>query len=206
MPPLASVSFEPFFTTKSADRGSGLGLYVAYSIVTALGGAIRVDSEVGAGSRFVVELPIASEPLRSDLPRTPPLPRGGREQLLLVEDRRELRDLMRAALEGWGYQVLVAANGAEALALAERQPFDLVVTDIVMPRMGGNALVRALRQSRPNLRVLLISGHPEHVSEPGAPAAGVKLVCKPFALRALQGAVREVLDAEWPARAGPHSG
>jgi CheY-like chemotaxis protein len=112
-----------------------------------------------------------------------------------VEDRRELRELMRATLEAAGYAILTAADGIEALALADTRNVDLVVTDVVMPRLGGKALVRALRQTNPRLRALFVSGHLEHASDPGALDDGERLLRKPFPLEGLRRAVREVLDA-----------
>ena len=187
--------FEPFFTTKEAAEGAGLGLFVVYSIVADLGGAIRVESELGKGSRFIVDLPGSSERLASAATATPRAESGRSERILVAEDRRELRNLLSAALEAAGYMVTTAADGIEALALAADQPIDLVVTDIVMPRMGGKALVRVLRESHPGLRALFISGHFDHGSDPSALEPGDRLLRKPFALRDLRSAVRERLDA-----------
>jgi PAS domain S-box-containing protein len=187
--------FEPFYTTKKEGRGVGLGLFVVYSIVTDLGGAIRVDSALGAGARFTLTLPVASERLAARSAARLARLRGGHERILLVEDRRELLDLMRAALESEGYTVLVAMDGIEALALAAREPVDLVVTDVVMPRMGGRTLVRTLRETRPDLRALFVSGHPERAPEPSALAPGDRLLRKPFLLCDLCDAARAALDA-----------
>jgi hypothetical protein len=187
--------FEPFFSTKHAEQGAGLGLFVVYSIVNDLGGAIRVESKPGEGACFRVDLPRSREPLARQAAATPSDGAGGRERILVVEDRRELRELMRATLEAAGYAILTAADGIEALALADTRNVDLVVTDVVMPRLGGKALVRALRQTNPRLRALFVSGHLEHASDPGALDDGERLLRKPFPLEGLRRAVREVLDA-----------
>ncbi len=187
--------FEPFFTTKQVDEGTGLGLFVVDSIVADLGGAIQVESELGKGSRFIIDLPRSSERLAGEAATTPSAESGGNERILVVEDRHELRNLICAALEAAGYGVTTAVDGIEGLAFAEDQPFDLVVTDMVMPRMGGKALVRALRKSNPDLRALFISGHVGHASDPNALEQGDRLLHKPFTLRDLRSAVRKILDA-----------
>jgi PAS domain S-box-containing protein len=187
--------FEPFFSTKQVEQGAGLGLFVVYSIVTDLGGAIRVESELGRGARFLLDLPRSSERPPEEPADSPRAQGGGDEHILVVEDRRELRDLMSAALEAAGYTVTTAADGIEALALAEGRPFDLVVTDVVMPRLGGKALVRALREAHPGVRALFVSGHLEHASDRSALAQSERLLRKPFALADLRRAVRELLDA-----------
>jgi hypothetical protein len=187
--------FEPFFSTKHAEQGAGLGLFVVYSIVNELGGAIRVESKPGEGASFCVDLPRSREPLGREAVAAASDGSGGHERILVVEDRRELRELMRATLEAAGYAILTAADGVEALALADAGAVDLVVTDVVMPRLGGKALVRALRETNPSLRALFVSGHLEHASDPGALDEGERLLRKPFPLEGLRRAVREILDS-----------
>lgn len=184
--------FDPFFTTKASGGGTGLGLYVVYTVVSRLGGEVKVESEPGEGTRFTILLPLAEAgPRKADTAASPPAA-GGRERILLVEDRVELRDLLRRWLEMAGYDVTVAADGVEALALGVRQAVDLVVTDVVMPRMGGPALVAALREGRPSLPVLFISGGPPTHD---TLAATDRILRKPFIGDALLHAVREALDA-----------
>jgi PAS domain S-box-containing protein len=193
-PALRERIFEPFFTTKPG-RGTGLGLYVVYSIVTGLGGEIELQTDSGAGTRIAVSLPseksagrsLAAKPRRDRAP-------GGTERILVVEDRDELRELLRSALAEAGYRVLVASDGIEALALDVRDRIDLVVTDVVMPRMSGTALVAALRENRPGLRALFISANTAEL--PGPDDSRDRLLSKPFRIQELKRAVREVLDEQ----------
>jgi PAS domain S-box-containing protein len=188
--------FEPFFTTKASGHGTGLGLYVVYSIVSSLGGEIQVQSEIGRGTRFTINLPVAAAAGGAEAAiRRISRRNGGSERILLVEDRPELRAMLREALESVGYQVIAAADGMEALALEVSARIDLVVTDVVMPRMGGIALVAELRVKHPELRALFLSGHPQQPGDPARIAAGDRLLRKPFLLRELRSVVREVLDA-----------
>jgi PAS domain S-box-containing protein len=192
-PALRERIFEPFVTTKPAGSGSGLGLYVVYSIVSGLGGEIDLQTEVGAGTRITVSLPLTREDARSAaVAARRDRARGGRERVLVVEDRPELRELLRGALADAGYRVVVAADGVEALALDVRDRLDLVVADVVMPRMGGLALVEALREKRPALRALFVSGHATDRLQLGPRD---RLLRKPFLMQDMQRTVREVLDA-----------
>ncbi len=185
--------FEPFFSTKKPGNGTGLGLYVVYTIVSGLGGEIDVVSEPGKGTRISIELPLASssEAVAARARRVPRA-EGGSERILVVEDRAELRALVREALVDAGYHVSVAADGVEALALAAGDRIDLVVSDVVMPRMGGRALIEALREKRPELRALFVSGYPADLASFGD---GDRLLRKPFRAEDLRRAVREALDA-----------
>ncbi len=187
--------FEPFFTTKASGHGTGLGLYVVYSIVSSLGGEIQVQSEVGGGTRFTIDFPAAAAVAGGEAPiRRISRAAGGSERILVVEDRPELRSLIREALESVGYQVIVAADGMEALALNVRDRIQLVVTDVVMPRMGGIALVAALREQRPDLRALFVSGHPQQPNDSGRIETRDRLLRKPFLIQELRSAVRTALD------------
>jgi PAS domain S-box-containing protein len=193
-PALRERIFEPFFTTKQPGHGTGLGLYVVYSIVSALGGEIDLQSDIGAGTRITVNFPLAAVDERTaSAAARRDRARGGKERVLVVEDRPELRELLRGALADAGYQVVVAADGLEALALDVRDRIDLVVSDIVMPRLGGVALVAALRKARPALRALFVSGHPPEAAS--QLDARDRLLRKPFLIHDLQRTVREVLDA-----------
>jgi PAS domain S-box-containing protein len=186
--------FEPFFTTKKAAYGAGLGLYVVYSAVTNLGGEIEVISDLRTGTRVTILLPRAAAPARAEVPaRSADRALRGSERILVVEDRPELRKLLRESLESAGYEVVVAADGVEALALTEHEPVDLAVSDVVMPRMGGVALVQALRARAPGLRALFVSGQPGDAS---AISATDPVMRKPFLTHDLQRAVREILDRE----------
>jgi signal transduction histidine kinase len=189
--------FEPFFTTKGRDSGTGLGLSTVYGIVQQWGGAIQVYSEPGWGSSFKVYLPRASEEARRATAREEPaeVPRGT-ETVLVVEDQDAVAAVMRASLQLYGYQVLEAHNGSEALVRAERydEPIHLVVTDIVMPVMGGPELATRIREVRPATKILFISGFSERAySAHGTAEPGVAFLQKPFMPETLARKVREVL-------------
>ena len=190
--------FEPFFTTKEAGRGTGLGLATVHGIVSQSGGQITVESTPGAGATFKVFLPVWEEP-----PSMAPVTRGasesltGSETVLLVEDETSLRDIVCQSLEASGYRVLSAASGAEALALNRAESrVDLLITDVVMPGMGGRHLAESLTSERPGLRVLYMSGYTDDaVVRHGVLSHQVAFLQKPFTNRALAEKVREVLDA-----------
>jgi two-component system cell cycle sensor histidine kinase/response regulator CckA len=190
--------FEPFFTTKPTGEGTGLGLATVYGIVQQSGGFIAVDSELRRGSTFRVYLPRVDEP--PEITRLPtvsgPGPRG-HETILLVEDQDSLREMVSEALRLLGYKVLVAPDGEAAIDLARGHvgPLDLLVTDIVMPRLGGFDLARGLLAERPGLRVLYMSGHgTDVVGRHGIREAGLPLLEKPFRTEVLALKVREALD------------
>jgi two-component system, cell cycle sensor histidine kinase and response regulator CckA len=190
--------FEPFFTTKEVGKGTGLGLSTVYGIVKQSGGYVSVDSEVGRGTTFRIHLPQVEEEvgeietrprLRALLP--------GKETVLLVEDDTQVRSIAATALEMSGYDVLTAANGAEALRLCQRfnSKIDLLLTDMVMPRMGGQELSSRLLKLRPGTRVLYMSGYSENaIVHHGAIEEGTDFIEKPFSLEALTRKTREVLD------------
>jgi len=187
--------FEPFYTTKEVGRGTGLGLATVYGVVTQSGGRIAVTSVPGSGTTFRIELPCVEGPAESSLPAAA-APAGGSEAVLLVEDERAVRELVATALRERGYHVVEAADGEEALRLAAdaHEPIDLLVTDVVMPAMGGPELARRLGASRPGLRVLFVSGHGgDAVTAHDREAAFLQ---KPFGAEALARAVREVLDGQ----------
>ncbi len=193
-------AFEPFFTTKEPGRGTGLGLSTVYGIVRQSGGHVRARSLPGQGTAFEVDLPLV-EP--TSVAALEPLPedevRGGAETLLLAEDEDAVRGFARRSLESRGYRVLEARDGEEALAGAEAHPgaIDLLVTDVVMPRLGGFDLARRLTERRPGLRVLYVSGYPEdRTGEIHALGSGASLLLKPFRGEDLARRVRELLDGE----------
>ena len=191
--------FEPFFTTKPQGKGTGLGLSTAYGIVQQSGGSLSVESERGAGATFRMLLPethVAEEtPAAAE---ANPVPHGGAERVLLVEDEEQVRAILRAILERGGYKVLSACNGREALQLfeAEREPIEIVITDVVMPEMSGRELVERLIARCPGLRVLFISGYNDNViGRDGELDANVAFLQKPLTPEALLRKTREVLDA-----------
>jgi PAS domain S-box-containing protein len=185
--------YEPYFTTKERGKGTGLGLSTVYGIVSQSGGHLRVESAVGAGTTLRVYLPCVDGARAAESVAPPPAATlRGRETVLVVEDDRLMRAVMRTILARSGYAVLAAENGGEAFLICEQTAgaIDLLVTDVVMPRMSGRELARRLTQARPAMRVILVSGHPED-----APAGGYAFLPKPITPDALLRRVREVLDA-----------
>jgi two-component system cell cycle sensor histidine kinase/response regulator CckA len=192
--------FEPFFTTKDVNKGTGLGLATCFGIVKQSEGHIWVYSEPEHGTTFKVYLPQIREEKTSSSSRQDEnagLPRGN-ETVLLVEDEQAVRELAARMLHQQGYHLLVADNGHEALRLVEEraeQNIDLVVTDVVMPQMGGKALTSRLKFIRPNIKVLYTSGYAENaIVHHGVLEPGINFLQKPFSPEKLVRKVREVLD------------
>jgi CheY-like chemotaxis protein len=187
--------FEPFFTTK--ETGTGLGLATVYGIVRQAGGAIRVDSRLGAGTTFTVYLPAASERTeRLVLPVSPAAPRGLGETVLVAEDEDGLRSLLARVLGGSGYQVVVGRNGVDALQAAQARGarVDLLLADVVMPRMSGAELAEQLGRQHPGLKVLFMTGHTDvDPVEPRLADGDVELIHKPFTSEALLAHMRRLL-------------
>jgi PAS domain S-box-containing protein len=174
--------FEPFFTTKALGEGTGLGLATSYGIVRQAGGFIRVDSVLGEGSTFTVFLPAADPEAVPRQADEPPLPRANGELVLVVEDDAAVRALEVRALERAGFQVLEASDGGEALTrYASRADIQVVVSDVVMPRIGGVELSRRLRNADPSLGVLLLSGYPGEGGFLSTLPAGAAFLQKPVA-------------------------
>jgi nitrogen-specific signal transduction histidine kinase/CheY-like chemotaxis protein len=191
--------FEPFFTTKEAGKGTGLGLATVYGIVKQSGGHIWVYSEPGRGTIFKIYLPRVEEVPESAAPEAyHGIRRQGSETVLLAEDDAELRGLASEILRGHGYTVLEATNGVEGAGVAEGHagPIHALVTDVVMPRMGGRELAEALRSAHPETKVVYMSGYTDNaIMHHGVLEPGIVLLEKPFTPDALLGKVREVLDA-----------
>jgi len=195
--------FEPFFTTKRLGHGTGLGLSTAYGIVKQSGGFIWAYSEVGVGTTFKVYLPqvaAGKEPAADAAPAvlTQSAPRGT-ETILVVEDEELVRELACRSLRDFGYTVLAAAHGVEALDIIERggTPLHLIVSDVAMPHMGGRELASRLASSRPDLPILYMSGYTgEEVVARGLLAPGAPLQSKPFTADMLADKVRQMLDRD----------
>jgi PAS domain S-box-containing protein len=186
--------FEPFFTTKQAERGSGLGLAIVHGIVKSSGGMIRLSSEPGAGTSVRLFFPRLDDAAAASLV-SGTTDSGGRETILLVEDEEPVRAVLRKMLSANGYLVLEARHGRDALLAADRHraPIHLLLTDVVMPEMGGRELAERLTAHRPEMRVLFISGYTsDEVVRKGIEGAG--FMQKPFTSADLLRAVRERLD------------
>jgi PAS domain S-box-containing protein len=194
--------FEPFFTTKPPDRGTGLGMSTCYGIVRQHGGDIRVDSRPGQGTTVRVYLPAlaraAARPAAAAAAaREPDTPARGTETVLVVEDEEGIRHMVPRALEPFGYRVLAAADGPEALALAGAHdgPIHLLVTDMVMPAMNGRELAERLVEARPGLKVIYMSGYTDDaLMRQGAIPPGQAFIHKPFTLASFFRKIRETLD------------
>ena len=193
--------FEPFFTTKEKGKGTGLGLSTVYGIVKQSGGYILVDSQPGQGTTFRIYLPrveeVAEAVGRAQVNQTR---NRGSETVLLVEDEESVRQLVRETLEAQGYQILEAENGEEALRIANtHSDIDMLITDVVMPGMGGRELSARLCASHPQTKLLYLSGYTEDaIVHEGVLEPGTAFLQKPFTLQTLSRKVREVLERERP--------
>jgi signal transduction histidine kinase/response regulator RpfG family c-di-GMP phosphodiesterase len=198
-PEVQARLFEPFFTTKAEGKGTGLGLAMCYGIVKQSGGHISVYSEPGHGTVFKIYLPRIEEAATVDAKQDPVELPQGKETILLVEDEAGLRKLTKLVLQDLGYTILEAANGCEALRIAQEREgtgFDLVFTDVVMPQMGGKELADHLHSMRPDTKVLFTSGYTEDaIVHHGVLNDDVAFLHKPYTPNVLALKLREVLDA-----------
>ena len=190
--------FEPFYSTKGEGKGTGLGLSTVYGIIRQSGGDIQVESAVGAGTTFRIQLPLVEvddeEAVEPEPPADVPY---GRETVLVVEDEDLVRKLAVRALRRYGYNAIAAANGGEALLICKdpKQTVDLVLTDVVMPYMSGVELAESLRQQNADVKVLFMSGYADEAEErAGALAPDAHFIQKPFRPMALVQKVRKILD------------
>jgi PAS domain S-box-containing protein len=190
--------FEPFFTTKGPGKGTGLGLPMVYGVIKQSGGAISVYSEPGKGTTFKIYLPqCAADATPEEDVQQVPKDVNGTETILLVEDQVAIREVTSVYLAGLGYDVLAAPDGEAALRIAEtrQKRIDLVITDIVMPNMGGHELATHIRRLHPQAEVLFMSGYPDFaVRHSEGFAEQTEVLQKPFSLKSLAGKARALLD------------
>jgi PAS domain S-box-containing protein len=194
--PTLARALDPFFTTKGPEKGTGLGLSSAYGSLKRHGGMIEIASEPGTGTSCIAYLPVSDSPAGVSQPQEDHLP-GGSETLLVVDDSDDLRHVMSGLLESLGYRVLTATGGDDALRLlaADSPQIDLVVADLLMPRMSGLELCERSRELNPELRFLYCSGKSElWLAFDKASRKGASFVGKPCGIETLSKAIREILD------------
>ncbi|MEA1970164.1 MAG: ATP-binding protein, partial [Thermodesulfobacteriota bacterium] len=195
-PAIMERMFDPFFTTKEKGEGTGMGLSVVHGIVKDYGGAITVYSEPGSGSTFNVFLPVFEGEVRLETKIEEPLPHGN-ERILFIDDELAIVDIGRQMLERLGYEVVTRTSSIEALELFRAKPdrFDLVITDMTMPKMTGEEIAREIMLIRPDIPVILCTGFSEKMTAEKAKAKGVKaFLMKPIVMSVTAGTVRQVLD------------
>jgi CheY-like chemotaxis protein len=197
LPEVEAKMFEPFFTTKSLGKGTGLGLSTVLGVVRSHGGFVRVASKVGQGSTFELYLPAAATGQgTSKSESATPWPRGHGECILVVDDEAAVREVARRTLAKFGYLVITAAQGAEALRIFQerRQEIQAVLTDMMMPEMDGAALIAALRALDPAVRIIGVTGMSDVESMRGFRSLGLSgMLAKPFTIETLLGAVQTAL-------------
>ena len=191
--------FDPYFTTKKKGKGTGLGLAVANGLVINYGGAISVKSTPGQGSRFRVFLPAAKEATEKKTFLETAEVRGGREFVLVVDDEAPIAELQKTILESLGYRAKALTDSMAALELFRENPnrYDLLITDMTMPRMTGDKLTREVTRIRPDMPVIICTGFSEKIDPIKIKNFGAReLVMKPFEKKVLAEVVRKVLDRD----------
>jgi CheY-like chemotaxis protein len=194
--------FEPFFTTKQESGGTGLGLASIYGIVKQSGGYIDVESQLGEGSSFTIYFPKARSLriVRQTGRQTVNAPSAGSETILLIEDLAELREMIATILRSKGYRVLQARDGADGVNLAGSHfaSIDLIVTDVIMPRLNGPEAMRQIRLRRPNVKAIYITGYSDQVLTDEELFSNSLTIEKPFQPDTLLAKIREILDHDQP--------
>lgn len=190
--------FEPFFTTKPEGRGTGLGLSTVYGIVKQNNASIDLESQPGKGSTFKILWPVVESELPpSNHKKKNERIRGGKETILIVEDEHQVRAVASEVLESIGYQIIEAANGVEAMAMLEKKNFqvDLVITDVIMPGMGGQELAENILKIKPDFKILFTSGYTDHkIDKRGRLINGANFLHKPYSISDLSQKVRELIE------------
>jgi two-component system, cell cycle sensor histidine kinase and response regulator CckA len=189
--------FEPFFTTKEIGKGTGLGLATVYGIVKQHGGQIKCYSELGLGTTFTIYLPAIQAEQDSQAPTVETTIPRGTETVLLVDDEDDIRDLGATLISQFGYKVITANNGKEALEVYQREGncISLIILDLIMPVMDGRQCLTEILRVNPNAKVIIASGHLESGSARDVMAVGAKgFVPKPYDMRQFLTTIREILD------------
>ena len=199
-PEIQSQIFEPFFTTKEKGRGTGLGLATVYGVVSQSGGHIQIDSELGRGTSFEILLPFAHETAQTEREEPELIAHAnGSEAVLVVEDDEAIRNMIAQILTDHGYSVRVAPDSGAAVDLATQpnEPIDLLLTDVVMPKMGGPELAARVRERNPHIKVLFMSGYTgDAILQHGVMESTANLLQKPFTPAALIQRIQETLRGE----------
>lgn len=189
--------FEPFFTTKEVGKGTGLGLSIVYGIIKQHGGYINVESSPGNGASFTIYMPlIESRAVKSEIKAPAPLARGS-ETLLLAEDDKAVRTLIKITLERCGYKVIEAADGEDAINkfMENQNSIELIILDVIMPRKNGKEAYNEIRKARPGIRAIFTSGYNEEIiHKKGILEEGLNFVSKPVVPHELLKKIRSVLD------------
>ncbi|MDA3971182.1 MAG: ATP-binding protein [Desulfobulbaceae bacterium] len=189
--------FEPFFTTKSVGKGTGLGLAISYGIIKQHNGYIKVYSEPSEGTVFKIYLPLCDEAALDKKPEDTGVVMGGDETVLVAEDDAALRELSRRVLEAFGYTIITAEDGEEAITkfLENREQINLILLDMIMPKKNGKEVSAAIRQVSPKMKILFASGYPlETITNKEELESGFDFIQKPYQSKGLLLKVREVLD------------
>jgi CheY-like chemotaxis protein len=190
--------FEPFFTTKEVGKGTGLGLATVYGVVQQHGGLIEVRSEVGKGTTFEISLPCAGRGASHHEGKAAPPAEGGSETILVAEDEQVVRDIAVRILKKGGYKVLTAEDGIEAVEIFRRQGdnIDMLLLDVVMPKMSGRAVYEQIRRMAPNIPALFTSGYDPDVTQPRFfHDHDKRLLTKPYSPDDLLRSVRNIIDS-----------
>ncbi|MBW1780264.1 MAG: transporter substrate-binding domain-containing protein [Deltaproteobacteria bacterium] len=193
--------FEPYFSTKGQGEGTGLGLAVVHGIIKGLNGRITVYSEPGTGTNFIIFLPLVDAPTSGGQPLIADEIPGGKERILVVDDEEQMAKMEESVLSDLGYAVFVETNSMDALGILRERPedFDLLITDMTMPKMTGVKLAEEILAIRPNFPIILCTGYSEQINAEKAKAIGIRgYLTKPVRQRDLALAVRKVLDDDQP--------